>query len=179
MDKLNEFSIAFKGLKDGKHHFHYKIEQPFFNAIENSVIENGQFEVDVTLNKKTQLLQFDFNIDGYIQTICDNCLGEVTVPVSYDGTIYVKFGIMYDEPSEEIIVLPREECEINIAQIIYEFIVVSMPLRKIHEDDESCDPEMIDKLDEFSAEHYKEDNKSEATDPRWDALKKLKDNSNK
>ncbi|TLX73932.1 DUF177 domain-containing protein [Labilibacter sediminis] len=180
MNKLSDYTIAFKGLKDGKHDFHYDIDQSFFDAIENSVIEKGQFEVDVTLNKKTQMLQLDFNIVGNVQAICDNCLGEVTVPVSYNGRIFIKFGIMYDEPNEEIIILPQEEHEYNVAQLIYEFIVVSMPLRSVHEDDENCDPEMINKLDEFMAGHYEEDNKEEeATDPRWDALKKLKDNSNK
>ncbi|WP_075591494.1 YceD family protein [Labilibacter marinus] len=179
MDKLRDYSIAFKGLKDGKHQFHYTIGQAFFEAIEESTIKNGDFEVDVLMNKKTQMLQLDFNIAGNVQTMCDNCLGELSIPVEYTGTMYIKFGIMYDEPSEEIIVLPHEEGEYNVAQLIYEFIVVSMPLRSVHEDYESCDPEMTSKLEEFSAEYHEEDdNTDEAIDPRWAALKKLKDNNN-
>lgn len=179
MDKLRDYSIAFKGLKDGKHKFHYKIEQTFFDSIENSVIKDGDFEVDLLLNKKIQMLQLDFIIDGKVRATCDNCLGELTIPVSYEGTMYVKFGIVYDEPSEEIIVLPYEDNDLNIAQLVYEFIVVSMPLRSVHEDIESCDPEMQSKLEEFSTEYHEEDdNKEEAIDPRWAALKKLKDNNN-
>ncbi len=179
MDKLKDYTIAFKGLKEGKHHFHYKIGQPFFELIEDSIIEKGNFEVSLTLDKKSQMLQLDFNIAGNVQAICDNCLGDLTIPVSYDGTMYIKFGIMYDEPSDEIIVLPHEENEYNVAQLIYEFIVVSMPLRSVHEDNEGCDQEMIDKLEQFSSEHHEEDNTDKAIDPRWEALKKLKDNSNK
>jgi uncharacterized metal-binding protein YceD (DUF177 family) len=178
MDKLNEYNIAFKGLKDGIHHYHYKVDQPFFEHIENSFVEKGDFEVDVTLHKKPQMLQLDFSINGEVQTICDNCLGDLTLPVSNKCTLYVKFGIMYDEPSEEIIVLPHEEYEFNIAQLIYEYIVVSLPLRSVHEENK-CDPDMIKTIGDYSGEK-KEKNKDndKATDPRWDALKKLKDNSN-
>ena len=179
MNKLRDYDIAFKGLKDGKHQFHYKIGQAFFESIEDSVVKKGDFEVDVTMDKKSQMLQLDFDIDGNVQTICDNCLGKLTIPVAYSGTMYIKFGIAYDEPSEEVIVLPHEENEFNVAQLIYEFIVVSMPLRSVHEDLSSCDPEMTARLDQFSGEHHKEnDNNEEAIDPRWAALKKLKDNNN-
>ncbi|MGQ1787841.1 MULTISPECIES: YceD family protein [unclassified Saccharicrinis] len=180
MDKLRDYNIAFKGLKDGKHQFHYSIDQSFFDAIEESAIKNGDFEVDVTMNKNSQMLQLDFNIDGNVQSVCDNCLGEVTVPIQYTGTMYIKFGLVYDEPSEEIIVLPYEENDFNVAQLIYELITVSMPLRSVHEDYEKCDPEMTAKLEEFSAGHHEaNDNTEEAIDPRWAALKKLKDNNNK
>ncbi len=178
MDKLKDYSIAFKGLKEGKHHFHYKLDQSFFEAIDDSIIENGDFEANVDLLKRSQMLQLDFKIAGNVEAICDNCLGKITLPISYEGTLYVKFGIMYDEPSDEIIILPHEENEFNVAQLIYEYIVVSMPLRSVHEDPEACDPEMISKLEEFSSEHHDQDKRSEeAIDPRWEALKKLKDNS--
>ncbi len=178
MDKLKDYDIAFKGLKDGKHQFHYTINESFFEEIEDSVIEKGSFEVDVMMNKKSQMLELDFIIDGNVQSICDNCLGELTIPVSYEGKLYVKFGIVYDEPSDEIIVLPYEEDSLNVSQLIYEYIVVSMPLRSVHEDTESCDPDMQARLTEFSAESHKDDSTDEAIDPRWEALKKLKDNSN-
>ena len=179
MNELKDYSIAFKGLKDGKHQFHYKIGQSFFEAIDDSVIKNGDFEVNVILDKKSQMLQLDFEIDGNVHTICDNCLGALTIPVAYTGTMYVKFGIVYDEPSDEIIVLPHEENEFNVAQLIYEYIVVSMPLRSVHEDYDSCDPEMTARLEKFSTEHHEEnDDTEEAIDPRWAALKKLKDNNN-
>ncbi len=179
MDKLKDYSIAFKGLKEGKHHFHYNLNQSFFEEIEESVIEKGEFEVDVTLIKRSQMLQLDFEIAGNVEAVCDNCLGQLELPISYEGTLYVKFGIMYDEPSDEIIILPHEENELNIAQLIYEYIVVSMPLRSVHEDPEACDPDMISKLEEFSSAHHDQDNdKDEVIDPRWEALKKLKDNSN-
>ncbi|SMO51543.1 Uncharacterized metal-binding protein YceD, DUF177 family [Saccharicrinis carchari] len=180
MYQLQEYNINFKSLKDGKHHFHFSIGQLFFKAVEESIIADGDFEIEVELDKKTQMLQLDFNIHGSVKGICDNCLGALTVPVSYQGAVYVKFGIEYDESNEEVIVLPQDESKINIAHLIYEYIVVSMPLRSVHEDYKSCDPEMKARLEEFSGEYHHNDSKEEEiTDPRWDALKKLKYNNNK
>lgn len=178
MVKLNEYTLVFKGLKEGKHNFNYKVDNSFFKEIEDSVIESGDFEVNVVLLKKSQMLQLDFNIDGNVKSICDNCLSDLSVPVSFEGTMHVKFGAMYDEPSEEIIVLPHEEHEINLAQLIYEFIVVSKPLRSVHgneTEDDSCDDEMIDRLNQ---QNYHEETaiSEQEIDPRWEALRKLKDN---
>ncbi len=179
MDKLKDYNIAFKGLKDGKHQFYYSIDASFFENIEGSVINNGTFEADVILTKRSQMLQLDFLIEGNVHTICDNCLGNLILPISHESTIYIKFGIEYDEPSDEIIVLPYEENELNVAQLIYEFIVISMPIRSVHEDLESCDQDMIQRLQSYNhAEHSSSNNSNEAIDPRWEALKKLKDNSN-
>ncbi len=179
MKELRDYSIAFKGLKEGKHQFHYNIDSLFFQNIESSVIKNGEFEVDIDLIKRSQMLQLDFKINGDVHTICDNCLGDLTIQISHESTIYIKFGIEYDEPSDEIIILPYEENEYNVAQLIYEFIVVSMPLRSVHEDLESCDQEMIQRLQSFNyAAQTSLNENNEAIDPRWEALKKLKDNSN-
>ncbi|WP_068474064.1 YceD family protein [Saccharicrinis aurantiacus] len=178
MAKLNEYNLVFKGLKEGRHLFNYSVDSSFFKEINDSVVENGDFKVEVTLLKKSQMLQLDFSIEGKVNSICDNCLAALTVPVSFEGTIYVKFGAIYDEPSEEIIILPHEEHEINLAQLIYEFIVVSLPLRSVHSnetDDDSCDDEMIDRLNQQN--HHEEEAISEDDiDPRWEALRKLKNN---
>ncbi len=178
MDKLNEYTLVFKGLKDGKHNFSFKIEPSFFAEIEGSVIENGNFEVNIEMIKRPTMLQLDFDIVGKVQTICDNCLGELIVPVSYEGAMYVKFGAVYDEPSEEIIVLPHEENEMNVAHLIYEFIVVSLPLRNVHSnesDDDMCDDEMLDLLEQQN-QHEEDTISTGDIDPRWEALKKLKEN---
>ena len=175
MNKTSDYNIVFKSLKDGIHHFKYTITPAFFGEIENSIIDKGNFEVSVVLNKKPQLLQFDFEFEGQVESICDNCLDAVTTDISNESTIYVKFGDEYDEPSEEIIILPREENEINLAQLIYEIIVVSLPLRMVHENEDDCNQEMISKLDKHSYANSEDD---KAIDPRWEALKKLKNNSN-
>jgi uncharacterized metal-binding protein YceD (DUF177 family) len=78
-----------------------------------------------------------------------------------------------------LLILPFGEFEINIAQYIYEMIVLSIPLRRVHPGikDGSLKTEALTKLKELAIEEQKKENKEEKeqenTDPRWDKLKQL------
>ena len=178
MDRLKDYSISFKGLKDGSHKFEYQIGASFFKLFDGSLIESGHLNAIVNLDKSQNLLVIDFKIYGKVDSICDNCLAPMELPVKCSERIYVNFGHDYAEQTEEIIVLPYEEHQINVAHWLYEFIVVSLPLRHVHPDDANgnptCNADMLNKLDEYlvSEEHFMEE-KEKNTDPRWDALKKL------
>jgi len=186
--KKKEYDIAFKGLKDGEHVFEYKLGDAFFELFEQPQIETGDLLATVTLIKSSRTMEFQFHIEGEVGTTCDRCLSDVDVSIDYEGTIYVNFGEEYDEPTEEIVVLPHEEHTFNVARFMYEFIVVSVPIRHIHPDNEDgtsgCDPEMLEKLDQYMVEEdssfeSEEGTEDEPIDPRWDELKKLINKNNK
>ena len=82
----------------------------------------------------------------------------------------MKFGEEYDDSHEEVITIPLNDSAFNISQIIYEATMLSIPMKKIspnvtHED--------IELLEQFSPKI--EENDEHEVDPRWEALKKLKD----
>ncbi len=181
MKRFKEYAIAFKGLKDGVHQFAFAIDSKFFALFEIPLYENGTVKVDVVLTKGNQMLIFDFQISGKVESVCDNCLEPINVPVNCNGKLYVKFGEEYDEPAEDVIVLPHEEHEFNLAQFIYDLIVTSLPIRHLHPANKNgktaCNPEMLQKLKQYLVEeapaYTKEE--EETTDPRWSELKKLID----
>ena len=185
MKKLDEYSIAFKGLKEGEDLFEYDLDDAFFSLFEASQIKTGHLKASVKLNKQEQMLIFEFHIEGQVDSICDRCLDQVELPVQYDGKLFVKFGDTYDEPTEEIIVLPHEEHTINIARYLYEFIIISLPLRHLHPTDaeghSGCNQEMLNQLDRYLINKPDTDDseqEEDPIDPRWAALKKLKDKNN-
>ncbi len=178
VDRLKDYNISYKGLKDGMHKFEYQIGAPFFNLFEEPLVESGTLNAVVTLNKSQKMLVVDFDIKGTVSSICDKCMGPMEIPVESSDRMYFNFGIEYSEQSEEIIVLPYEEHQINVAQWLYEFIIVSLPLRHVHPDDENgnstCDTQMLEKLDEYLVgDENSSQEQEETNDPRWDALKKL------
>jgi uncharacterized metal-binding protein YceD (DUF177 family) len=187
--KKKEYNIAFKGLKDGEHVFKYRLGDAFFELFEQPQVETGDLLATVTLIKSSRMMEFQFHIEGEVGTTCDRCLSNVDVPIDYEGTIYVNFGDEYDEPTEEIVVLPHEEHTFNVAEFMYEFIVVSVPIRHVHPDNEDgtsgCDPEMLEKLDQYMVDEEslpdsdEEGTEDEPIDPRWDELKKLINKNNK
>jgi len=179
VDRLRNYGIPFKGLKEGKHQYDFEIGADFFKLFEQPLIEDGQIKVNVELNKSSALLTLTFKINGTVETLCDNCLEAMTLPVENEALLYIKFGEEYDEPTEEIIVLPHDEHEINVAQLIYEFICVVLPIRHVHPNDENgnvtCNAEMLKQLDHYLVEERTEEEQDDDIDPRWADLKKLVD----
>lgn len=186
MEKLDNYNIEFKGLKDGNHSFEYVIDDSFFKLIEGTLYDNGKVVVDVDLKKSTQMLVFSYTLKGSISTICDNCLEPMDQPVDFTYRTFVKFGPEYEElEDDDIVIIPHEEHKYNIASTIYDLIVISQPIRHLHplneEGSPTCDPDMIEQLSNYlvnDSEVDLEDDEVREIDPRWSELKKLLDNNN-
>ena len=116
------------------------------------------------------MLIFEFDINGTVEVICDRCLDLFDYPVKGNETLYVKLGETWDEESDDMIIIPESQHEFNVSQLIYEYIMLILPIQRIHPDDENgkstCDTEMLKKL---GAQPDPQE-----TDPRWDALANLK-----
>ena len=174
---LKQFSIPFTGLKIGKHQFDFEIDNSFFDAYEYSLVKQGELKVDVELDKQETMLILKIHIAGTIKLDCDKCLSEFDAPINVTERQIVKFAEDDLESDDlEIIMLNKKESTIDIADILYEFITVSVPYIKICEQNGNgvqCDKEMIERLENLSSPSQQEE-KTISDDPRWDALKKLK-----
>jgi uncharacterized metal-binding protein YceD (DUF177 family) len=174
---LKQFSIPFTGLKLGQHQFDFEIDKSFFDAFEYSLVKNGALTAKVELDKQETMLILNFQILGTIQLNCDKCLTEFANPIEIKERQLIKFAEDDLESDDlEIIMLNRRESEIDVSEMIYEFINVAVPYINNCEQAgqaQSCDPEMIATLEKLSSGNaIIEEEQSE--DPRWAALKKLK-----
>jgi uncharacterized metal-binding protein YceD (DUF177 family) len=93
-------------------------------------------------------------------------------PVESDNRLIVKLG---SEASEEddMIVVDENEGILDMSWIIYEFIVLAIPIRHVHAPGK-CNPAMTQALEELSADRSSDEESSQAIDPRWEKLKNLK-----
>lgn len=168
---LKDFVIPFRGLKSEVHHFDFVVDKKFFDAIEYAELEQGLVNISLDLTKQERMMIFEFNIKGFVEVPCDRCLEPFNQKVEGNERLIVKFGEKYEEQSDEVILIPESDYEFDIAPYIYEYIDLLLPMQRIHPDDESgnstCDQDMLDRL----SPPYEEP----TTDPRWEALKKLKD----
>jgi uncharacterized protein len=171
---LKKYVIPFAGLKEGRHEFEFDVDDSFFDQFESSEIKKGKLGVSVELIKSQQVLEMSFYIDGFVKTICDRCLDEFDLPVTYNGKLFFKFAAESYELTDEIIILSASENEINISQFIYEFIHLALPYRRIHPDINGmsgCNKMMIQKLESLKIDEITENNYS----PSWDKLKEITD----
>ncbi len=168
MKALAQYSIQFSGLKPGKHEFEYDIDNKFFESIDYSDVKEGSIHVALELEKHTTMLVLNFSLEGNIKVNCDRCGEEFLHPLKDKERLIIKFGEEAAEESEDVIVLPRNESEINVAHYIYEYITLALPAKRVHPKGK-CDKEVLKKLEKLEEEN----NKKKTTDPRWDGLKNI------
>jgi uncharacterized metal-binding protein YceD (DUF177 family) len=98
------------------------------------------------------------------------------LPIKGKIKLVVNFGEEFNNDNEELLILPHGEHQIDVSQYIYEMIVLSVPLKRVHPGikDGTLQTETLDKLSKLSIkEQKKESKKEEDIDPRWDKLKQL------
>jgi len=177
MRELKEFTIPFVGLKLGEHHFDFKIENKFFEHFEYDEFNDADLNLDVLLDKKTTLLEFTLEYKGTVNVFCDVTNEPFNQEISGEYHFVVKFGEEFNDENEDLLIIPHGSYEVNIQQYIYESIVLSLPIRRIHPgvEDGTLDSDILDKLEELSprANKEKKSTSNDKTDPRWDSLKKL------
>ena len=176
MNKTKEYLIPFIGLKLGKHHFEYQISNAFFEIFDYNEYQNSDIKVNVVLEKKSTLLELSFKHKGVVNVPCDLTSEDFDLPIKGAMKLIVRFGEEFNNDNEELLILPHGEFEIDVAQYIYEMIVLSVPLRRVHPGikDGSLKTEALTKLKELKVKEVKKENKEEENiDPRWDKLKQL------
>lgn len=178
MKSLQQYRIPFTGLKPGRHNFEFDIDEKFFREFEYSLVKNGELKAELELDKQETMLILNFHIKGRIFLTCDLCLAGFPLEIEIRERQIAKFSndSNLEDDTEEIIVLNRNEHEIDVSTLIYEYINLAVPYINRCGDEgntEWCDKEMIGKLRSLSGE--KED-KDEHADPRWEILKKIKKN---
>ena len=174
MDKLRNYDISFSGLKNGKHNFRFEIDKAFFQLFDTEQdFTNPKIEVDVLMDKHSTFLEFYITTKGEVELVCDITNQPFNHPIENEIKILVKFGEEYDDSNEEVIQIPMHDHSFNIAQLIYEDVMLAIPMKKISPDVSDEDLEI---LEQFSPKIQEEEIEEEQnSDPRWDALKKLKD----
>jgi uncharacterized metal-binding protein YceD (DUF177 family) len=118
------------------------------------------------------MLILNFDIKGSISLTCDKCLAEFPHAVDIQEQQIAKFSEEDIDEDEEIITLTKNDHEIDISGLIYEYVNVAVPLISVCSDEGKtpyCDKEMLDRLSALSPDN----DQNKKSDPRWDALKNI------
>jgi uncharacterized metal-binding protein YceD (DUF177 family) len=166
------FVIPFRGLKEGEHQFEYIINNAFFEVYQYEDILDADINVHLNFVKKSTLLELSFIAKGEVQVTCDISNELFFQPIEGRLDLVIKFGEEYNNDNEDILIIPYGDFEIDIAQYIYEMIVLSLPVKKIHPGiiDGTLKTDILDKLEELQPNKEQNNN---SIDPRWDKLKGL------
>ncbi len=170
MDKFRNYDIVFSGLKNGKHEFTFEIDKAFFELFDTEQeFTNPRLTAKILMDRHTTFLELWITTAGLVQLECDITSELFDSEIENEIKVLVKFGEEYDDSDEDVITIPSTDHAINVAQLIYEDVMLSIPMKKVCPDISAEDLEI---LEQFSS---KEEEEEPQSDPRWEALKKLKD----
>ena len=167
---MKAFGINIIGLSNKVHHFEHEFGDEFFKFYGSDLASVGKFRADMTLNKHETFIEADFIIKGKVQLVCDRSLEPFEYPIDLRRRILFKFGDHDEEITDEIVMIQHDTVTLEIGQYLYEFIGLSMPLKKLHP---KFQTEEEDASGGIVYTSETETDKPE-TDPRWEILKKLK-----
>ncbi|HAP71018.1 MAG TPA: hypothetical protein DCQ41_01015 [Cryomorphaceae bacterium] len=162
--KTKDFDIAFIGLSNGAHVFEFNLDDSFFELFKYDEYSQLRGKVTMEMVKSETVLDLSLNFSGSIQAPCDVTNEPFEQALNNAFGIQVNFGDSYNDENEELLVLPHGEHQFNIAQMVYELVVLSIPAKLYG-------PNAGNGIEDYLKN---EDEETETdTDPRWDQLKDL------
>ena len=165
------YHIRISGVKDGKHEYFFDIDSKFFESFIDTEVTNSKIKVTSTYYKNGNKLKLTLKIIGEVYNlVCDLCARSLTVKIDNSITVLLQESDLEMETTDEILYIKANQKEIDITQLIYEGIILSLPNKREHsgDGDDICDEEMINLLNKYTI-------KEEKKDPRWEELNKIKD----
>ena len=181
MKKIPGYDLSVARLADKIHRYEWEGDRRFFAQFPESPVHEGSFKAEVVLEKSATMLQLQFAITGTLVLACDRSLDEFDFSFETQHHLILKFGDRDEELTDEIEIISRDTQEINMGHYLYDYIILAIPMKKLHPRyREAAGEEGEESLLIYSSEIKTEPENEDAqtsdtkTDPRWEALKKLK-----
>ncbi len=151
MDVLAHFSLPYKGLGNGIHDLKFVVDGTLLDAFNCTLVKDGTIDVSLQLDKKYDHSILDFEISGTVKTMCDRCGADIDLPVTGTYRLYLKVSSRELDDEVEVMYILPETAIVNLGKVIYEFIILSLPMVKTFDcqemPDPPCDFEALSKLE--------------------------------
>jgi uncharacterized metal-binding protein YceD (DUF177 family) len=166
------YKIKLAVAKDGKHNYSFEVKDKFFEIFDYSLLEKADIITRIQLEKNCNKFILSVSIEGEIHGLnCDLCADSLTVPITAETTFIIKESVEQLESTDDIIYVQPKQSELEIRHLIYELIILALPVKRRHKSDASgnikCNKKTLALVNQYSKKEY-------ISDPRWDALKKIK-----
>lgn len=175
MKARRAYDINFTSLSMGSQQLDYSISTDFLQNYPEAYISDIKAFAVLSLNKMHQCLETSINIQGTVVCSCDICTEDVQIEFKTEEFVIFKFVDMQMTSIEDelnVIFVDKRNNIINISDTLYETIMLSLPIRKLHDMNAdgtyTCNPEYLKYLNQ---EENVEENKN---NPFRDLKKKLK-----
>ena len=171
MCSLEQFKIDLKSLTSEETTLDFDLKDSYFESLDDSELKQGALHVSVSIRKATGFFELIFHTEGTVTVTCDRCLDDMSQEIETDNRLIVKLGAVNSE-EDDLITVSEDEGILDLSWIIYEFIVLAIPIKHVHAPGK-CNPAMSQVLEELSADRSSDEESAQPIDPRWSKLAEL------
>lgn len=172
--KTKTYDIEFTGLKLGFHDFSFDVASTIF---ENSPYDDlivTEAKAICKLEKKENAMELMSSIEVSLEFNCDRCGELYPDHIAFEEKLIIKAGTEKMMETDDILILSPNDHKIELKDLFYEWIIVHLPIQRIHPEDEdgepTCSPEKLERVQQMLAS---DDDNDDQIDERWSQLKDL------
>jgi uncharacterized metal-binding protein YceD (DUF177 family) len=162
---LNTYKIDIFRLENKQHLHEFEGGDDFFVALEQELVAKGNFKATVVLDKSETMIQMVYKIVGSVELTCDRSLDVFDFPFDITQKMILKFSDRTEEVTEELMLIDRNTQYINVAQDVFDFIGLQIPIKKLHPrftQDEITYESLMKKFeDEYEEEDFNEEDEDD------------------
>lgn len=159
----DRFFLALNTLPEGEFSEQFNLDRAFLAQENPFGLLGGELSVTVEGVRTGDKFQLLFIVEGEVNTLCDRCNTPFVLEVSNEFPLSVQLVNAETQEDEEEILISRNEPILNLDSLLFEFAVLTLPMRKAHE--EGACPEEV--------ESFYRSQFQEKEDARWSVLKQL------
>ena len=174
--------LKIKTLPFGTHAVECHLDESFFNTEEQNEVRRANVDVNLKVTRKSEnTYRLEIACTGTVTTACDRCLDDLDLPVDENYCLTVEqMGPELDDSNDELLIVPEDWRELDTAPLVRDTVLLAIPMTHCHENEEDCSAVMLNVLDSHRVETVPDgeettESETTGTDPRWEALRKLKE----
>lgn len=171
---LSIFDLNIHGLEEKNYVYTVDVSDSFFKEFDQDIIKGGDAVVEIKLEKSSNLLRLNFHINANVLLECARSLDIFTENYICEGKHIYKFGEKAESLSEDLSVLSFGTPKVNVADHVFDFLFLSIPMKILHPRFRNEDNTDEDGVLVYKDKSYESEEKEPEPDPRWAGLLKLK-----
>ena len=145
---MDDYIIPLNGWAAGERTYRWQADNKFFQKFDNTEILDAAVGVVARAYKSGHDIHVDLDMQGSVMVECDRCLEDLSLPVDVHLAFSVKFGEgpasegETQEGSREVLFVSASDADLDLGQVIYDYICLSLPLQRVHAEGE-CNPDTV------------------------------------
>lgn len=174
LEESTTYKVAIFHLIDGIHDYDFEFKNDFFASFDYQNIKKGNVKLQLRLEKNEHLIVANFDFEGSLELTCDRTVELFDHPITHQNELLFRYGDSEKELSDNAIQIMKTTEHIDVAQWAYEFIILGLPIKKLHpkfrdEQDDDSEFRLI-----YSSQDLTDEDSEKKKDSPWDILTKLK-----